>query len=156
MTKRTVIGIFEHSLDIAPLQRDLSAAGFTDNEILILHGSGAAPDPPPTRDRSDLTTLFQDRGIPGPEAAYFAEITDLGKRVVSVQASTLERAVEAEAILNRHGAIDIEEQFTQWRSGNQADKSQQTASSLSAATRDKSATDNYQTGRTRNSLVFVW
>jgi uncharacterized protein (TIGR02271 family) len=61
-----------------------------------------------------LTAGLIDSGIPEEEAGYYAEGVRRGGTLVSVQAAD-ERASDAAAIMNRYGAVDIDERVSQWR-----------------------------------------
>jgi hypothetical protein len=53
-------------------------------------------------------------GVPESEAEYYAESVRRGGAVVTVRVDE-SRADEAEAVLDRHGAIDIKERVERWR-----------------------------------------
>jgi hypothetical protein len=148
-------------VDTNRLVRDLVDRGFSKNDVLIFGadkngstpanlGEAAEPD--------ELCTLFRNRGIPESEAGYFAEGVRHGDVVVSVQTNSTGSSDEAAAILDRHGAIDIEERVTRWRTGAPPARKamDDPASSLSAQTLDRSLGEAHQSGRTRGSRVFVW
>jgi hypothetical protein len=156
MENRTVIGVFQPSIDIAPLIRDLIDRGFSKADILILDGTKSLEDRSETRDQQELTTLFLDRGVPDPEAGYFAESVRKGEHVVSVRAGSSESASEAEAVLNRHGALEIEERATEPATSRASEEAENIASAMSAKTLDRSRQGEHQTGRIRGSRVFVW
>ena len=156
MEHRTIIGVFEPSTDINTLVRDLLDHGFSKTDLLILNGADSPGDRSEAGDRYELTTLFLDRGVPDPEAGYLAESVRQGDRVVSVQAGSFESAGEAEAILNRHGALEIEERAREPRISGPSAAIKETSSALSGDALDRSLKGEYQTGRTRGSRVFVW
>lgn len=54
-------------------------------------------------------------GVPESEAEYYAEAVRRGGALVTVRADE-SRVDEAEAIMRRHGAVDIEDRAVQWRS----------------------------------------
>jgi len=57
-----------------------------------------------------------DAGVSETHAEYYAEAVRRGGALVTVRADDA-RADEAEAIIRRHGAFDIEDRATQWKSG---------------------------------------
>jgi hypothetical protein len=57
-----------------------------------------------------------DAGVSETHAEYYAEAVRRGGALVTVRADDA-RADEAEAIIRRHGAFDIEDSATQWKSG---------------------------------------
>ena len=56
-----------------------------------------------------------DAGVNETHAEYYAEAVRRGGALVTVRAEE-ERADQAEAIIRRHGAFDIEDRATQWKS----------------------------------------
>ena len=56
-----------------------------------------------------------DAGVSETHAEYYAEAVRRGGALVTVRADDA-RADEAEAIIRRHGAFDIEDRATQWKS----------------------------------------
>jgi hypothetical protein len=56
-----------------------------------------------------------DAGVSETHAEYYAEAVRRGAALVTVRANDA-RADEAEAIIRRHGAFDIEDRATQWKS----------------------------------------
>ena len=56
-----------------------------------------------------------DAGVSETHAEYYAEAVRRGGALVTIRADDV-RADEAEAILRRHGAFDIEDRATQWKS----------------------------------------
>lgn len=54
-------------------------------------------------------------GVPETDAEYYAEAVRRGGALVTVRADE-SRVEEAEAIMRRHGAFDIEDRVEQWRS----------------------------------------
>jgi len=56
-----------------------------------------------------------DAGVSETHAEYYAEAVRRGGALVTVRADEA-RADEAEAIIRRHGAFDIEDRATQWKS----------------------------------------
>jgi hypothetical protein len=56
-----------------------------------------------------------DAGVSETHAEYYAEAVRRGGALVTVRADEA-RADEAEAIMRRHGAFDIEDRATQWKS----------------------------------------
>ena len=56
-----------------------------------------------------------DAGVPETHAEYYAEAVRRGGALVTVRADET-RADEVEAIIRRHGAFDIEDRATQWKS----------------------------------------
>lgn len=156
MNNRTVIGVFQPSIDTAPLVRNLVEAGFSKADILILDGANSLDDGSEKRDEFELTTLFLDREVPDPEAGYLAESVRHGEHVVSVRADSSESASVAETVLNRHGALEIEEREREAPNSRVSEEARNIAAAMSAETLNRSLKEEHQTGRIRGSRVFVW
>jgi uncharacterized membrane protein len=58
---------------------------------------------------------LNDMGVPGNEAKYYQEAIRRGGTMLVVQAGGDTSAEQAQSILDRHGAIDIDEQSAGWR-----------------------------------------
>jgi hypothetical protein len=156
MENRTVIGIFKPTVDTNRLVEDLVDRGFDKNDILIFGAGGSAStDLGNAAEPDDLCTLFQNRGVPDVEANYFAQGVRFGDVVVSVQTASARGSDEAAALLDRHGALDIEERVKEWRPEPDP-KATQASATMSASALDRSLGDEHQSGRTRGSRVFVW
>lgn len=56
-----------------------------------------------------------DMGVPGHEAQYYQEAIRRGGTLLIVQAEG-EAADHAQSILDRHGALDLQSEFQEWRS----------------------------------------
>jgi hypothetical protein len=56
-----------------------------------------------------------DMGVPGHEARYYEEAIRRGGTLVIIRADD-EKAEAAQSVLDRHGALDVEESATAWRS----------------------------------------
>ena len=59
---------------------------------------------------------LNDMGVPGHEAKYYEEAIRRGGTMLVVHAGGDTSAEQAQSVLDRHGAIDIDEQSTEWKS----------------------------------------
>jgi hypothetical protein len=149
------MGIFDPAMNTGRLVEDLKNRGFRQNDILIFGADSDSPESGEVAEPEDLTTLFRNRGVPDVEAGHFAEGVRQGDVVVSVQTSTEQGSDEAADILDRHGAIDIEERVAGWQSEGDPERDGE-AATLSADTLERALVPEHQSGRTRGSRVFVW
>jgi hypothetical protein len=62
-----------------------------------------------------LIGALTNLGVPEEEAHYYAEAMRRGGILVSVAADSKAQAELAEAIMQRHGAIDIDQRATEWK-----------------------------------------
>jgi hypothetical protein len=155
MSKRTVMGIFDPAVNTGRLVRELQDHGFSRHDILVFGGDPQSEESGEVAEPEELCTLFRNRGVPDVDAGNFAEGVRHGDVVVSVQTMTEEGSDEAADILDRHGAIDIEERVAGWQTeGNPEQETE--AAALSAETLERSLAPEHQSGRTRGSRVFVW
>jgi hypothetical protein len=55
-----------------------------------------------------------DMGVPGHEAKYYQEAIRRGGTLLIIRAGA-ERAEDAQSVLDRHGALDVDERVAEWR-----------------------------------------
>jgi hypothetical protein len=55
-----------------------------------------------------------DMGVPGHEAKYYEEAIRRGGTLLIIRASD-EKAEDAQSVLDRHGALDVDERVAEWR-----------------------------------------
>ena len=157
MPNHLSVGLFDADTNLDQLVQELVNHGFDRGNIAVsrepdetVRAAGA------TKDRG-LITLFGDQPIPDIEVEHFAEGLRRGGAVVSVLTTSEAEAEEAARILDLNGAVDIEEHAAQWRAtGWQIEKGEEAAAIKSAELLNRATTDEYQSGRTRGSRIFVW
>jgi hypothetical protein len=156
MPNHLTAGLFEANTDLDEVIQDLIDQGFDRNDIAVWRAPEEARAAGGTSDKG-LITLFPNQPIPDTEVAHFSEGIRRGGAVVSVTTASQAGAEEAADILDRHGAIDIEEHATRWRqAGWQMEKGREAASVKAAEVLSRAINDDYPSGRTRGSRIFVW
>lgn len=120
----TVVGIFEYESDAQEAQRYLLANGYADGDVDIKTASykSETGEPAEDRDVSDrIGNFFRDL-FDGDENET-SRYTHAGRRgtIVTVHALDATEAMAAAEILDRFGAVDVnDESFTGFPTGNQA------------------------------------
>ncbi|MGA7472202.1 MAG: hypothetical protein WBW60_05695 [Candidatus Sulfotelmatobacter sp.] len=111
--KKTAVGLFENPGSVDEIVRDLEASGFPRNEVRVLSepremaGSGAMSTPHTDFEVGlirDLTAL----GVIEADAEAYVQGVRRGAVMVFATSSG-EKANAATEIMNRHGAVEIEE-----------------------------------------------
>ena len=157
MANRTVVGLFETSNEGRRAVSDLEKSGFDRATITMIDSRDQEARKAEAAEESDFTTIFQNQQIPGPEAEYFSEGIRRGGTMVAVKAGDLEtrRAVD---ILEKDGALDIDERVTAWKASGwkSSTLAESAASGLTSNALETALESDVQTGRKRNSKVFVW
>ena len=102
----TVVGLFETRAEAEAAMNDLVSSGFSSSEIdLKAAGYGG----------SSLVSELEGEGVPSADAKLYAEGVQAGDALEIAHTSD-DKAMLAQDIMNRHGALDIHDAFTQ-RSG---------------------------------------
>jgi hypothetical protein len=149
------MGIFDRGSQTGPLVQELTQRGFRRNDILIFGGNDRTEEHDEEAEPEELTTLFRNRGVPDVDAGHFAECVRQGDVVVSVQTTTEQGSEEAAGVLDRYGAIDVEQRVPVRQGAADAEQEAE-ASRASAEALERSLNPGHQSGRTRGSRVFVW
>lgn len=112
---QTVIGVFDNGFEAQNAIGQLKGNGFSEDQIDLS-----------VRDNMDTDTSDDDRGISNffsnlmdddnDKASHYTEVAKRGS-VVTVHASSSEEAQRAARILDQYGAIDIDERYKQYHSG---------------------------------------
>ena len=110
---KTVIGLFDDVTEAQNVVTDLVNSGFKREEVRSVAAATQGES------GSDLSP-YTDLSIPEPEARSYAEGVRRGGTLVSVQAAE-DRADLAAEILERHGAVDIDQRTAEWRQGGWTD-----------------------------------
>lgn len=160
MPNHITVGLFEADTNLDQVVLHLLDHGFAKTQITVLkprEQTQAAGGSRSDLTAPGLTTLFGDQPIPDVEAEYFYEGVRRGGAVIAVTSDSRTAAEEAAGILDRHGAVDIEKHAAQWRAtGWQTQKAAKVADAKTSELLDRATQDEYQSGRTRGSRVFVW
>ena len=102
----TVVGLFETRAEAEAAMNDLISSGFSSSDIdLKANGYGGG----------SLISELEGEGVPSADARLYAEGVQAGDALEIAHTSD-DRATLAQDIMNRHGALDIHDAFTQ-RSG---------------------------------------
>jgi len=99
----TVVGIFETRAEAEAALNDLVSSGFSSSDIdLKAAGYGGG----------SLISELEDEGVPNADAKLYAEGVQAGDALEIAHVDD-DRAALAQDIMNRHGALDIHDAFTQ-------------------------------------------
>ncbi len=102
----TVVGLFETRAEAEAALNDLISSGFSSSDIdLKAAGYGGG----------GLISELEGEGVPSADAKLYSEGVSAGDALEIAHTSD-DRAMLAQEIMNRHGALDIHDAFTQ-RSG---------------------------------------
>ena len=102
----TVVGLFETRAEAEAALNDLISSGFSSSDIdLKAAGYGGG----------SLISELEGEGVPSADAKLYSEGVSAGDALEIAHTSD-DRAMLAQEIMNRHGALDIHDAFTQ-RSG---------------------------------------
>ncbi len=99
----TVVGLFETRAEAEAAMNDLVSSGFNRGDI-DLKAAGA--------DHSGLMRELEGEGVPSDDARLYAEGVRAGDALEIAHTSD-SQATLAQDIMNRHGALDIHDAFTQ-------------------------------------------
>ena len=102
----TVVGLFESRSEAEAAMNDLVSSGFSRSDIDLKAAGG---------DNSGLMRELEGEGVPSDDARLYVEGVQAGDALEIAHTSD-DQAAEAQDIMNRHGALDIHDAFTQ-RSG---------------------------------------
>lgn len=103
---KTVIGSFDNAAVSMQVAADLVAAGFMQTDLTELSRVATTP--------AEVIDALTGMGVEEPVALHYAEFIRRGGALVTVKVD-LSREEEAEYLMRRHGAIDIEERVEQWK-----------------------------------------
>ncbi len=150
---RTAIGLFENPGSVDEVVRDLEASGFPRNDVRVLGepremaGSGVLSTPHTDFEVGLIRDLTAFGVIEADAEAYMQGVRRGGVMVFAT--SSGEKADAATEIMNRHGAVEIEEISASRPNLPNADAGEVTPSTIST-----------QTGRSRSpgsgARLFVW
>jgi uncharacterized protein (TIGR02271 family) len=118
---QTVIGLFDSKTEAQAAMRDLVAAGFAEEHIDFSNRrydetmTGATTSSPGTGGISGFfNSLFGDDTD---EARNYTNIASDAEAILTVQTDSNERARQIADILDRNGAIDVDERSSQYQTG---------------------------------------
>jgi hypothetical protein len=105
---RYVVGLFRDGAGAQAALQDLELSGFVRENISQLAYDGAG---------EHVVATLTDIGVPGHEAKYYEEASRRGGMLLIVRIDE-DGALQdrAQTILDRHGALDVEESAVVWRS----------------------------------------
>jgi len=106
----TVVGLFESRSEAEAALNDLVGSGFSRGDIDLKAAGGGTGD-------DGLIRELEGEGVPAADARLYAEGVQAGDALEIAHTSD-DRAAMAQDIMNRHGALDIHDAFTQ-RGGTQ-------------------------------------
>jgi uncharacterized protein (TIGR02271 family) len=121
-----VIGVFEDMGKLAMVRQELTRAGFAEGDINVKSqegsgGSRTASASAGTGEKEEggiahfFRSLFGLDSDDDEHSGLYSEAVRRNNAVVTVNASDDDKADRAEEILDRCGAIDVEERSAQWR-----------------------------------------
>jgi hypothetical protein len=115
-----VVGVFDDTDKIAQVRRELLGAGFTDSEVSVRTQESSAADVNTVNEKETGGVAHFFRSLFGLESdnehtGLYSEAVRRNHSVVTVNASDDSEADRAEEILDRCGAIDVDERSEQWR-----------------------------------------
>jgi len=99
----TVVGLFETRSEAEAAMNDLVSSGFSRSEIDLKAASYGG---------SSLISELEGEGVPNADAKLYAEGVKAGDALEIAHTSD-DKATMAQEIMNRHGALDIHDAFTQ-------------------------------------------
>ncbi|TPE46063.1 YsnF/AvaK domain-containing protein [Pontibacter mangrovi] len=137
MKRQTVVGIFDYGIDAQQAAQQLEKSGIPSSKIdVAVHGardrSGASPQQQPQNRENDsrvgnfFNSLIDNRD----ESAKFSQAAQNGS-LVTVHTSSDEEARKVSQILDKAGAIDVNERAAQQRNMASSNKGKWTNSSAS-------------------------
>jgi len=102
----TVVGLFEQRSEAEAALNDLVNSGFSRSDIDLKAPGGAGGD------NSGLMRELEGEGVPSDDARLYVEGVKAGDALEIAHTSD-DQAMMAQDIMNRHGALDIHDAFTQ-------------------------------------------
>ena len=157
----TVIGIFDSRSEAREAMSELVQKGFIEQDIDISEGrtndtvqsSAAANTSGTTTDEgigdsigNFFSNLFSDNEA---QARNYTNIAREADAILTVRADSRERAQEAAAIFDDHGAIDVDDRSSQYQQNySQTSGGSARAANLTGSTETRMATDRATTGET--------
>jgi len=141
---QTVIGLFDSKTEAQAAMRDLAAAGFAEEHIDFSNRRFAeTTDTATTATETTggiggfFSSLFGDTD----EARNYTTAASDAEAILTIQTDTNERARQIAEILDRNGAIDVEERSTQQQASYaQSGGATQNTTTQTAATENRTAT----------------
>ncbi len=134
----TVVGLFESRSEAEAALNDLVGSGFSRGDIDLKAAGGGTGD-------DGLIRELEGEGVPAADARLYAEGVRAGDALEIAHTSD-DRAAMAQDIMNRHGALDIHDAFTQ-RGGTQTTGM---ATGMAAASAKTTANTAMNTAGTKN------
>ena len=156
----TVIGIFDSRSEAREAMSELVQKGFIEQDIDISEGrtndtvqsSAAANTSGTTTDEgigdsigNFFSNLFSDNEA---QARNYTNIAREADAILTVRADSRERAQEAAAIFDDHGAIDVDDRSSQYQPNYSETSGSARAANLTGSTETRMATDRATTGET--------
>lgn len=110
---KTVVALYDSYIEAQEVERELTAAGFSDSASSIITYDAAAAGTPAEVDRgTDLVARLTDMGVPQSEAEDYAEGVRRGGTLVTLRVDE-DRADDAVDIMERRVPVDLErERYT--------------------------------------------
>ncbi|CAA9386816.1 MAG: hypothetical protein AVDCRST_MAG74-841 [uncultured Pyrinomonadaceae bacterium] len=148
----TVVGLFDSKTEAQAAMRDLMAAGFAEEHIDFSNRrydettSGAATSNTTTGTTGGISGFFNSLfGDDSTEARNYTSVASDAEAILTVQTDSDERARQIADILDRNGAVDVDERAAQYQ-GNYAQSGSTTTENRTTQTGDMTQNRTAQTG----------
>jgi len=112
---QTVIGIFDDANQARQTVQQLEQSGF-QREFVDVAAQQTGAQPVERKDDDSITNFFRSLFGSDDTAERYTEVARRGNSLVTVHAKTPQEAERARDILDRCGAVDVEEKAQQYRS----------------------------------------
>jgi uncharacterized protein (TIGR02271 family) len=143
---QTVIGLFDSKTEAQAAMRDLVAAGFAEEHIDFSNRRFAEGTTDTTATETTSTggiggffsSLFGDTD----EARNYTTAASDSEAILTIQTDSNERAHQIAEILDRNGAIDVDERSMQYQASNAQSGTAQTSTNQTATSQTAATTGN--------------
>ncbi len=156
----TVIGLFDSKTEAQAAMRDLVAAGFAEENIDF---SNRRIDETTSGATGGTTTGTTGGGVSGffnslfgddsPEARTYSEVATDTEAILTIQTDSDERARQIADILDRNGAVDVDERAAQYQANYAQSGGTATTQNRTAATGDMTQNRTAATGDTTIPII---
>ncbi|GAB2967439.1 hypothetical protein GCM10027048_42680 [Hymenobacter coalescens] len=117
MVQQTVIGMFDDANQARQAAQQLESIGVTRDHIdVAAQNAGATTQSPETRNDDSISGFFRSLFSSDDDVSRYSEVARRGA-MVTVHADSPQEAERARDVLDRCGAVDVDERAQQYRSG---------------------------------------